>query len=73
MKFTRVYDKTYNNMLVGYKFSSGFIAKDSYINYRGNEVTEGWSVETEQFGGKRLFYASTLKEAKAYVETNFER
>lgn len=69
MKFEKVYDSHYTKLLVGYKFDKGFICKDSHFSWSGNEIVEGWSVETKQFDGKRLFYAGTLKEAKAYAET----
>lgn len=70
MKFEKVYDNHYTNWLIGYKFDGGYILKDSHLTYNGNEIVEGYSVETEQFGGKRLFYAGTLKEAKKYVYEN---
>jgi hypothetical protein len=68
MKFSKVYDTYYKNLLVGYACEKCFIAKDSHFTWSGSEVCEGYSVETEQFGGKRLFYARTLKEAKAFAE-----
>ena len=66
MKFERVYDSHYKHMIIGYAYEEGFIAKDAYLTWTGNEVIEGWSVENKE--GKRMFYASTLKEAKAFVE-----
>lgn len=66
MKFERVYDSHYKHMIIGYAYEEGFIAKDAYLTWTGNEVVEGWSVENKE--GKRIFYAGTLKEAKAFVE-----
>lgn len=69
MKFTKVYDTHYENLLVGYACEKCFITKDSHFTWNGNEVCDGYIVETKQFGGKRLFYARTLKEAKAFAES----
>lgn len=69
MKYTKVYDTYYTSVLVGYSCEKCFITKDSHLTWNGNEICDGYIVETKQFGGERLFYAGTLKEAKAFAES----
>lgn len=68
MKYTRKYDSCYTTMLTGYEFDGGIIWKDARTSWQGNLIVDGWEVEID---GKRAFYASTLKEAKEYVENRF--
>lgn len=65
MKYTKIYDSCYTSMLVGYEFDGGVIYRDAHTTWRGNDVLDGYEVVVD---GKRVFYASTLKEAKEYVE-----
>lgn len=71
LKYTRIYDKTYNKQLIGYKLEgySYSIYKDIRTNWNGNEIVDGYEViNGESFlDGERIFYASTLKEAKEYL------
>lgn len=66
MKYRRIYDSRYTTMVVGYEFDGGVIYKDARTNWNGNEIVDGWEVCTGNY--ERVFYASTLKEAKAFVE-----
>ena len=70
MKYTKVYDSCYSTMLIGYKFDGGIINRDAHTSWTGNDVLDGYEVEVD---GKRVFYASTLKEAKEYVENELTK
>ena len=70
MKYTKVYDSCYSTMLIGYKFDGGIINRDAHTSWTGNDVLDGYEVEVD---GKRVFYASTLKEAKEYVENELAK
>ena len=44
------------------------IIKETRTLWNGHEIVDGWEVMNEE--NKRIFYASTLKEAKQFIETN---
>ena len=68
MKYSKIYDSRYTNVIIGYKTEKEeyIIYKDAHLSYSGNEIIEGWYVLCD---GKRVFWAGTLKEAKAFVES----
>ena len=68
MTYTKIYDSCYT--IIGYTFDGGVIYRDAHTSWRGNDVLDGYEV---QVNGKRVFYASTLKEAKAFVENKLTK
>lgn len=69
MKYTRVYDSHYEKMLLGYSCEKCFIWKETHMTGLCSVVCDGYAVETQQWGGKKLFVADTLREAKAFAES----
>lgn len=58
-------------MLIGYEYDGGIIYKDSRTSWNGNTIVDGYEVvarDKNGLDGKRLYYASTLKKAKEFVE-----
>ena len=74
MKYTKIYDKTYTTQVIGYKPNvDGYsIYKDAHTTWNGTEIVDGWEVYdgNDYCDGSRVYYASTLKEAKAWIENN---
>ena len=77
MKFERDYNTVYKHVINGYRCVDESGNEKCYINKIArpvgicNEVVDGWEVVENKYSTKRYLYASTLKEAKAYVTEKF--
>ena len=71
MKYTKIYDSRYAFMLLGYKYDGGVIYRDCRTTWNGNEILDGFYVVRDG-ERKQCIHTSTLKEAKAFVESGCE-
>lgn len=72
MKYTKIHDRIYTKMIIGYKpeIEGYYIRKESHLTWSGSEILDGWEVfeGSNYFVGRRIYFADTLKEAKQYLE-----